>query len=135
MDEARIAGYAWALKGGMADDSYAAFAAWAADSDRAGDGDDIALFEAWSAGVLDCTPPLSTAMLTPDDVAALKCVTTQTVYLILRNPSRRKAIFPSARCRGEGRRRTWLIALDEAERWQPVRGRGRKATRQRLDVE
>jgi len=126
--EARIAGYAYRARGGDEDAADAAFGGWLDSIRHLVVVEEVeALKQEWRLGMAEYAPitPRLQPMLSPDDVATLKEVSVQSVYMILRDSSRRAKIFPSATFEGDGVRRTWRIPQDEAERWQPVRGRGR----------
>lgn len=62
---------------------------------------------------------MTTAYLSPEEVANLKQKTRQSVINILSSDKRRNEIFPNAIKEGIGKRGLWKIPLEEARAWQP----------------
>jgi len=129
---ARAAGYAHRVLGNPDDER--AFEAWlAAQTDR--DTSIFTLAIMWDIGMADYNPhainPDGHTWVTVSMAAVMKDVTPATIYTILNDEARRNKIFPRARRDAQG----WVLHVDDVTAYRPVRGRGRKAARQRLDVE
>lgn len=121
--EARIAGYAYAVRNPFPTSDYALdgeCVLWWGSAPVPSE-----IENAWYQGIRDSRIPDEMDYCAPEDAASAKGVTTQTIYNILSSDERRQKVFPRAIHKGEGHASRWWIHFDDLSNWTPDK-RGRK---------